>query len=133
MSPHGNWLAFESSNEIFILPFPNFEQSNPIQITSDSGEVPRWGPDGNQIYYYLDGNLMRVPIDAESGSRVGAPEIVLTGLSSHGRAFYYDISRDGNSIVYPTETNGSTKEGMPKFASINLIDNWVMELDKLVR
>ncbi len=86
VSPDGNWFAYESGNQVFILPFPNSEDSNPIQITTDSGEAPRWGSGGDHIYYYLDGNLMRVLIDGESGSRLGAPEIVLTGLSKHGRA-----------------------------------------------
>src|SRR5262249_42966736 len=75
-SPDGQWLALVSNasgrNQIYIRSFPGEERK--WQISSQGGLEPRWRGDGKELFYRaLDGTLMAVPTNLNSGSDPGVP------------------------------------------------------------
>jgi hypothetical protein len=73
-SPDGRWLAYSSNEsgrfEIYVLPFPG--PGPRVQVSSDGGNVPRWSPTRNELYYVGVGvqRVMRVPFTIEAGTFV---------------------------------------------------------------
>ncbi len=73
LSPAGKWLAYSSdesgSAEIYIMRFPS---GGIRQLVSSAGGVqPRWSADGRELYYLtLDGTIMSVRIDSNTGSPI---------------------------------------------------------------
>ena len=54
ISPDGNWLVYgsdeEGQEEIFVRPFPNVDDER-RKVSQDGGFAPRWGPNGDEIFY----------------------------------------------------------------------------------
>jgi Tol biopolymer transport system component len=72
-SPDGQWVAFESNQsgryDIHLQQFP--DPTTTTVISTGGGLQPRWGPDGQELFYIApDGRLMAVPLQFSSGRTV---------------------------------------------------------------
>ena len=123
ISPDGNWLAYQSNPsgqfEVFVRPFPDTE-AGLQQVSAGGGRMPRWSPDGRELFYWAPpGQMMAVQVDAGSSLILDRPEAVFDWPYfagddvSIGRTF--DVSPDGERFVMikrvpvvTPQNNGST-------------------------
>ena len=142
ISPDGRWLAYHSNEsgrfEVYVRPFPNVEDAK-WQISPDGGQEPRWGPEGNELFYrrgYAPNVEMNaVSISTDSGFAATRPITLFTGDFStgvlEGMTLRYDVSPDGqrflmNKLIRITEENSDLEE-----LSLVMVDNWFEELNRL--
>ncbi|MBA2704224.1 MAG: protein kinase [Blastocatellia bacterium] len=68
VSPDGRWLAYQSNEsgrpEIYVRDIVGSGGRWPI--STGGGEEPRWSPDGRELYYRINAQLMAVPIETHS-------------------------------------------------------------------
>ncbi len=73
-SPDGRWLAYQSNEsgrpEIYVRELAGSGGRWPI--STGGGEEPRWSPDGRELYYRINAQLMAVPIETRSSSQAAA-------------------------------------------------------------
>jgi Tol biopolymer transport system component len=89
------------------------EQTRLMEVRYDPKTLianPRWAPQGDAVYYFRYGvrgqgvmDLMKIPVDRETGATAGDPVTVLSGL--HTTDDGYSISGDGTRFLYVQETN----------------------------
>ena len=139
VSPQGRWLAYESDEsgqyEIYVRPFPNVEGGR-WQISVNGGTRPLWSRDGRELFFVtLDGRLMSVPVQTDSGFTPGNPSLLLADThlgpsvgGSPGRN--YDVSPDGQRFLMIKEGEGS--EDASAAPRIIVVENWHEELRQLV-
>jgi serine/threonine protein kinase len=76
----------------------------PVRVTNDPAIdwSPAWSPDGKFIYFSSDRgtamNLWRIAVDESSGTVLGAPEPVTTGVQAS--AALPHLSKDGSRLVF---------------------------------
>jgi Tol biopolymer transport system component/predicted Ser/Thr protein kinase len=104
-SPDTRWVAYQSDesgkDEIYVDAFP--ETHGKVQISTDGGSLPAWGPGGRELFYVsADNKLMAVSLKLGADSvEPSAPRelfplpIVDTGL------YPYDVAPDGQRFLIP--------------------------------
>ena len=132
ISPNGNWLAYESNPsgqfEVFVRPFPDTE-GGLQQVSAGGGRMPRWSPDGRELFYWAPpGQMMAVQVDTGSSLILDRPEAVFDGPYfagddvSIGRTF--DVSPDGERfLMIKRVLVDDTAE-----QRIHIVQNWHQEL-----
>ena len=137
VSPSGRWIAYDSDRsgqpEIYVRRFP--ELDNRQRISASGGGLPRWSPDGAELFYQsLDGRqLFSVPIVTEPTFTAGAPEVLFEGdyLAPVGLGNRpYDLTPDGDRFVMIKTGVATSDTG--ESPQIVLVQNWVEELKRLV-
>jgi len=127
ISPNGHWIAYESDEsgrqEIHVRPFPNVEEGK-WQISSDGGQTPVWGPNGQELFYRNGEAMMVVNIHTEPTFTAGSPVVLFTGRYTSALVVNYDISPDGQRFLMIKEEEGP--------GQINVVLNWFEELKRLV-
>jgi serine/threonine-protein kinase len=127
ISPNGHWIAYESDEsgrqEIHVRPFPNVEEGK-WQISSDGGQTPVWGPNGQELFYRNGEAMMVVNIQTEPTFTAGSPVVLFTGRYTSTLVVNYDISPDGQRFLMIKEEEGP--------GQINVVLNWFEELKRLV-
>ena len=76
-SPDGRWVVHESNEsgqlEIYVQAFPG--PGRKWQISTNGGSDPRFGPEGDELYYLDSGlNMMRVAVQPGEAFEAGIPE-----------------------------------------------------------
>jgi eukaryotic-like serine/threonine-protein kinase len=134
-SPDGRWIAYvsnESGNyQVYVTPFP--KSGGKWLISPDTGYQPRWGRNGNEIFYIDPAHhkLMSASVDGRSADfkvndvkplfDVRAGEVF--NPSSYS-GYSYDVSADGRRFLanIPVEPTASTP--------ITVVLNWTSLLKK---
>ena len=103
-------------------------------ISTNGGAVPRWSPDGTELFYQsLDGRqLLAVSIVTEPRFTTGVPEVLFEGayLPPSGQNRPYDLTPDGGRFVMIKASDvTSDADESPQ---IILVQNWFEELKRLV-
>ena len=140
VSPDGRWIAYSSNesgrSEIYVRPLPNVE-SGRWQVSTDGGMMPKWSPNGRELFYRAltqaryapsatAGDMMVVSIENAPAFTHGRPEILFEteGLDSRPSSFY-DISPDGERFLMVSRSEFRARP-------IHLVLNWFEELNHLV-
>jgi hypothetical protein len=128
-SPDGRWIAYSSDEsgryEVYVTPFPG--PGGKWQVSTASGDWPRWRRDGKEIFYVApaDNKLMAAAVNGRGSAfevgavrplfdtRVAGPPSVRPG---QGRM--YDISPDGQRFLVNTVAEEAAS------APITLVVNW---------
>jgi serine/threonine-protein kinase len=81
-SPDGRWIAYESnesgSSEIYVRPFP--AGAGKWQVSTDSGNYPRWSRQARELFYRKDDGLMVVQYATDGESFIAeTPRKLLDG------------------------------------------------------
>ncbi len=124
------WLAYDSDesgrNEIYVLPFPG--PGRKWQVSTDGGTLPRWNPQGGELFYQTPDNKMMVVNVATSPTfSAGRPEVLFEGLE---RFFVFDspfgVAPDGQHFIaiQPVEPEVPSTQ-------IHVILNWFEEVKRL--
>jgi len=121
--PH--WVAYQSDetgrSEIYIASFP--EPRRKLQVTSDGGRFPAWGPDAKELFYVsADDKLMVITLRM---GRDGIESSALREVFPFNQSSYmslYDIAPDGRRILI------QQREAVSQ--NIEVIVNWPALLRK---
>jgi len=133
LSPDGRWLAFVSSSDVYVAPYPVLDRR--FKISTAGGLGPRWSKDGHELIYPEFNEeaqwmvrLMTVDVLPGQGFKTTTPRILFE-LPGRDLAFYsplssFDVTRDGQHII------GATYDPVtpPPPAAVNIILNWFDEL-----
>jgi Tol biopolymer transport system component len=76
VSPDGHWIAYLSNEpghvEVYVQSFPQPGFKQPV--STEGGFMPRWSPDGKELFYNTIGTLFSVSIKPLGSSiQIGAP------------------------------------------------------------
>ena len=139
ISPDGRWMAYTSDesgeNRIYVRPFPEVDKER-WQVSEEGGHSPLWSPDGRELFYRNDNEVVAVSVDTESSFEYGKREILFRGdyigllLTDHHT---WDIHPDGKRFLMMKPSGGeidSSAAVIPR--KINIILNWFEELKKKV-
>jgi hypothetical protein len=124
-SPDGRWVAYQSNEsgalEIYVQPFP--AASAKWQISTNGGGMPRWRPDGKELFFIApDAKLMAAAVTAsnttfEATSPVPLFQTRVVGGPGQILKHQYAVSRDGRFLI--NEPAGGSAP-----TPITLILNW---------
>ena len=110
VSPDERWVAYTSDEsgrmEVYLDSYPR--PTRRVSISRNGGAHPVWRGDGRELYYWNDGALVVVQLDAVAGK--GAPEIRAQTVLFHARYYIgpntmYDVSPDGERFVIIQSAN----------------------------
>jgi Tol biopolymer transport system component len=126
ISPNGRWVAywglpvtldkskFASSHRMVYVKALAGGPVVPITRGESLDWDPVWGQDSKTLYFASDRsgsmNLWKVSIDPTDGQPQGEPQPLRTPASWAG---YFDISRDGRSLVYTSQDNSGAIRAVP--------------------
>ena len=111
VSPDERWVAYTSDEsgrmEVYLDSYPH--PTRRVFISRNGGAHPVWRGDGRELYYWNDGALVAVQLDAMGK---GAPEIGTQLVLFHAQYYIgpntmYDVSPDGERFVIIQSTNAS--------------------------
>jgi len=121
VSPDGKWVAYLSNEsgryEVYVQSFP--VAATQWQISTSGGTMPKWSPDGRELYYLAaDSRLMSVKVAASASTfQAELPQALFPVRLRDATFAQYDLSPDGkrfllNSIAPRTD------------APLTLLVNW---------
>ena len=125
ISPNG-WFAYESDEsgdyEIYVTPYPpNF--SGRVQVSTGGGRTPRWARGGKELFYLgSDHKLMVAELSFSKNSAEVTSLKPLLPQPILGRPDSYDVSKDGNWVVFEDEV------GDHGLTPLDVVINWTSEL-----
>ncbi len=101
-SPDGRWVAYQSNEsgrgEVYVQAFPG--PGGKWQISTAGGAEPQWAPDGEELFYLSQGQIMRVAVQTGPSFEAGIPEplfgVALRPITTNNR---YLLSRDGRRFL----------------------------------
>jgi serine/threonine-protein kinase len=112
ISPDERWVAYTSDeagrSEVYLDSYPR--PGRRVLLSSNGGAHPVWRGDGRELYYWNDGRLMAVPVDAGSGARapvIGEAAVLFSAPYYVGPNTMYDVSPDGKRFVIVVSSGGS--------------------------
>jgi serine/threonine protein kinase len=109
VSPDTRWVAYSSDEsgqaEVYLDSYPRPGQR--VMISVGGGRHPVWRADGRELFYWNDGALMAVRLDASPGNApptVGARTMLFRARYLGNITTMYDVSPDGQrfAIVLPS-------------------------------
>lgn len=110
-SPDGRWLAYASNEsgkwEVYVRPFRGEGQR--VQVSNGGGRVPRWSPNGRDLFYATDDQRIMVARYTMKGTSldVTAPRLwSRIDLADTGVLPNYDVAADGRIIALVPATPG---------------------------
>ncbi len=131
ISPDGGWMAYRSDetgqSEIYLRPFPDVE-SGRWQVSTEGGRLPRWGPDGRELFYRsLDGTqVSMVGIRTDPSVVISAPEALFERPYLASGDLDYDIAPDGQRFLMLGLADD--KGPIAERADLVFVENWLEEL-----
>jgi Tol biopolymer transport system component len=126
ISPDGRWVAYwglpvtpDKTNFASLrrMVFVKALAGGPVVPITRAESLdwdPVWGPDSKTLYFSSDRsgsmNLWKVSIDPTSARPLGEPQPLRTPATWAG---YFDISRDGRSLVYTSQDTSGAIRAVP--------------------
>jgi len=86
LSPDARWIAYQSNEsgryEVYVRPFPELD-AGLVQVSSEGGTRPFWGPDGQELFFWVEPDLLMVmpvgPVGRGAVFPRGTPRVLLKG------------------------------------------------------
>ena len=129
-SRDGRWLAYVSDesgrSEVYVTPFPGDDRR--LQISTDGGTEPVWGPDGRELFYRSGERMMTARVITTGGSRAVSPTVLFEGAYERGHSqANFDVDHDGTRflMVRAIERESLTRE-------LQVVQEWFDELIRRV-
>ena len=122
-SPDGRWVAYISDEsgrlEVYVQPFPG--PGAKWQISTDGGILPKWRADGKELFYFNQGKMIAVDVNAGAQFVAGVPRVlfeVAANFQGIHNGDHYAVSADGRRFLFalPREEAGP--------AYITVVQNW---------
>jgi Tol biopolymer transport system component len=130
ISPDGKYLAYTSDQsgdfDIYLTRFPSGEGK--WQVSTNGGNRPRWGRDGDRLYYQeSDCDLMEVSVQLEPAVALGTPQRIIDcselGLNEgFGREFA--VFGNGERFMWSKSAVADVER---IDVGITVVENWATE------
>ncbi|MGD8376828.1 MAG: hypothetical protein PVF68_11855 [Acidobacteriota bacterium] len=122
-SPDGRYLAYRSDlsshPEVYLTRYPSGEGR--WQVSRGGGDVPRWSPEGDRLYYMRGSDLMVVDVELDPVPRTGRPRVVASaGEILSGVRIYEPLP--GGQVLFAWDVPRSPDEEKPP--QIFVVENW---------
>ncbi|MDP9267906.1 MAG: protein kinase [Acidobacteriota bacterium] len=127
VSPDGQWIAYASNSsgraDIYVSRFP--DGTGKWQVSTVGGAVPRWSPDGKELFYIApDRTMMRVAVGTNGNSFEPGPATALFRSNAVSSPTYsYELAPDGKRFLI----NAMDEQGS---LPLVVVVNWKAELKK---
>ena len=127
LSPDGKWLAYISNesgrSQVYVRPFP--AGSGKWQISTETGEEPRWSGDGKTLFYGTATGLMAASINPTQAFDIGQRRVVLKEFPHLAleSSVSFDLAPDGRHFLVT-----KVQEGNEIFQQIGIVLNWFDEV-----
>ena len=101
LSPDGRWIAYTSDEtgelEVYVESFP--VRGVRTQVSRGGGQWPVWAPNGGELFYRSDDEMVAVSIETEPRLDAGSPTPLFADRYFKGAGRTYDISPDGEKFL----------------------------------
>jgi serine/threonine protein kinase/Tol biopolymer transport system component len=98
-SPDGKWVAYNSTEspptQVYVAPFP--PTGAKWQVSSRAGGAPHWRADGKELYYYMTGKIVAVPIKLSTTPEIGQATPLFD--VHFGLSLSWDVAADGQKFL----------------------------------
>jgi len=138
ISPDGRWMAYSSIEskgmEIYVRPFPDVDKGK-WQVSKDGGDSPLWSPDGKELFYRKNDEVIAVLIETEPTFKTVKSETLFRGnYITIGVPDWHpwDIHPDGKRFLMMKDSGDDTSSEKASRPRINIIANWFEELKERV-
>lgn len=123
-SPDGRLLAYVSTGQVWITPFPGPGET--VQVSTDGGSDPVWSRDSREIFYISGDNMMRATVSNASRIVVGKQERLFQAHFWHAPIAgpHFDIAPDNKRFLVVE----SARE--PAGIQVHVVLNWANELNQ---
>ena len=129
-SPDGRWLAYVSDesgqDEVYVQPYPG--PGPEFTVSTAGGREPLWSPDGSELFYRTEDQLMVVAVEPGDTFRANTPRPLFADPyvrdGANTSAPMYDIMPDGQRFVMVS----ANAEGIDEGLAVILVENWFEEL-----
>ena len=113
-----------------MRPFPDVDKGR-WQVSKEGGNSPLWSPDGKELFYRKDDEVIAVSVETKQTFKAVKSEILFRGnyvfvASADFNA--WDINPDGKRFLLMKESTGDPTAGGTSRPRINIIANWFEEL-----
>jgi len=132
LSPDGHWLAYASNRsaqyEVYVSPFPDVD-AGIWQVSVGGGDSPRWGKNGQELFYLGPTNVMAVSIDTAPEFDAGQPESLFRHQDYTGSFRMFGVDPTGERFLLvkkPTEDVMSTDR------IVIIVQNWLDEVERKI-
>ena len=129
-SPDGRWLAYQSNEsgrfEVYVRPFAPKAGGRQyrVQISNNSGSQPVWVPNGRELLYYSNGQVMSVEYATRGDEMIaGKPRVWVSDVQGSGG---FDVSPDGKRIAILLPASQSARPTQDR--TVVLLQNFQDEL-----
>ena len=128
-SPDQRWLAYQGDesgrSEVYVRDMSG--GGGRWQISTTGGEEPHWSPDGRELYYRNESQMMAVSIDTRSTFTPKTPTVLFDGV--------YNLRSD-TGISYAVAPTGDRflmirLTGENVTSTMFVVTNWFAELKRL--
>ena len=122
-SPNGRFLAITADDgarqQVWVHATQGVER---WQVSVNGGTMPRWHPNGRELFYWRGDQLVSVPVTTGAGFSAGESTLLFAGRFDTSA---YDVSPDGTRflILQPPDARP------PQFM---VVTNWFAEVARLV-
>ena len=127
-SPDGRWIAYTletpgSRSQILVKPASG--PGGKVQITSDTGAFPVWTKNG--LYFLTDKKVVVADVQTQPAFKVGPLRELFDMTFDRGSIPMrnYDVTRDGQTFVFMTETSGRV------WKQVDVVLDWASGLARL--
>ena len=128
LSPDMTWLTYSTTEsgpyEVRAIRLP--PEGAPVRVSDPEGELPRWSPVGDGLYYRDRQRFYWVAYAEGAESPFGVPQLVLEGDFLNIGGPEIEVSPDGTRLLLLQGLGERTQ------TTLNLVTNWVAELEQLV-
>ena len=129
-SPDGRWLAYQSDesgrSEVYVRDVSG--AGGRWQVSTTGGEEPRWSPDGREIFYRNETQLMAVSVDTQTTFAAKPPVVLFDGVynlrSDTGVSYSVHPKADRFLMIRLSDENAPS--------SMVVVMNWFADLRRLM-
>ena len=129
-SPDGRWLAYQSDEsgraEIYVRDMSS--AGGRWQVSTMGGDEPGWSPDGHELYYRNETQMMAVSVDTRTTFAPTAPRVLFNGVynlrSDTGVSYAIHPKGDRFLMVRLTDENVAS--------TMLVVTNWFADLRRLM-
>jgi Tol biopolymer transport system component len=125
-SPDGRFISYVSDEsatfEVYVRPYPG--PGGRWQISVEGGSDPQWSPDGRQLFFRQDAQILVVDVDTSESFRASRPRVFAEEISRLPLGERtYTVAADGTRILSLEATDsGVTNQ------RITVVVNWLDDL-----
>jgi hypothetical protein len=104
-------------NEVYVTPFPG--PGDRTQVSTAGGTQAVWNPNGREIFYRVDDQMMVVQVTTMPALKLSSPVLLFAGRYAYGAGITipnFDVSRDGQRFVMVKPESGAGR--------LNVVLNW---------